>query len=437
MDRNFMTELISIKDSSKHVDEEVKMHVWLTDKRSSGKIIFLQLRDGTAFFQGVVRKNDVTDEVFQAAKSLRQEASFYITGTVHEDARSHFGYEIQITDLKVVSNNEGYPIGNKEHGVDFLLDHRHLWLRSKKPFAIMQIRNTMFKATVDFFEKEGFIKFDAPIFMHSAPEGTTQLFHVDYFNNDAYLSQSGQLYGEAGAMAYGKIFTFGPTFRAEESKGRRHMTEFWMMEPEMAWMHQDESLDIQERYLAYMVKQVLDKNEYELKILGRDPEKLRPTTEGNFTRLSYDDAIKMLQDAGRDIKWGDDFGAPDEGYISEQYDRPVFIVNYPTSIKPFYMKKNPDNPKEYLCADVIAPEGYGEIFGGSEREGNYEVLKQQIEAAGLNLEDYQWYLDLRKFGGVPHSGFGMGFERTIAWVCHLDHIREAIPFPRLINRMQP
>ena len=437
MDRNFMTELISIKDSSKHVDEEVKMHVWLTDKRSSGKIIFLQLRDGTAFFQGVVRKNDVSEEVFEAAKTLRQEASFYITGTVHEDARSHFGYEIQITDLKVVSNNEGYPIGNKEHGVDFLLDHRHLWLRSKKPFAIMQIRNTMFKATVDFFEKEGFIKFDAPIFMHSAPEGTTQLFHVDYFDHDAYLSQSGQLYGEAGAMAFGKIFTFGPTFRAEESKGRRHMTEFWMMEPEMAWMHQDESLDLQERYLAYMVKQVLDKNEYELKILGRDPEKLRPTTEGNFVRLPYDDAVKMLQEAGRDFKWGDDFGAPDEGYISEQYDRPVFIVNYPTSIKPFYMKKNPDNPKEYLCADVIAPEGYGEIFGGSEREGNYEVLKQQIIDAGLNLEDYQWYLDLRQFGGVPHSGFGMGFERTIAWVCHLDHIREAIPFPRLINRMQP
>ena len=432
-----MTELISIKDSSKHVDQEVKMHVWLTDKRSSGKIIFLQLRDGTAFFQGVVRKNDVSEEVFETAKTLRQEASFYITGTVHEDARSHFGYEIQITDLKVVSNNEGYPIGNKEHGVDFLLDHRHLWLRSKKPFAIMQIRNTMFKATVDFFEKEGFIKFDAPIFMHSAPEGTTQLFHVEYFDHDAYLSQSGQLYGEAGAMAYGKIFTFGPTFRAEESKGRRHMTEFWMMEPEMAWMHQDESLDLQERYLAYMVKQVLDKNEYELKILGRDPEKLRPTTEGNFVRLPYDDAVKMLQDAGRDFKWGDDFGAPDEGYISEQYDRPVFIVNYPTSIKPFYMKKNPDNPKEYLCADVIAPEGYGEIFGGSEREGNYEVLKQQILDAGLNLEDYQWYLDLRKFGGVPHSGFGMGFERTIAWVCHLDHIREAIPFPRLINRMQP
>ena len=432
-----MTELISIKDSSKHVDEEVRMHVWLTDKRSSGKIIFLQLRDGTAFFQGVIRKNDVSDEVFVAAKTLRQEASFYITGTVHRDERSHFGYEIQITNLEVVSNNEDYPITNKEHGVDFLLDHRHLWLRSKRPFAIMQIRNTMFKATIDFFEKEGFIKFDAPIFVHSAPEGTTELFHVDYFDHDAYLSQSGQLYGEAGAMAFGKIFTFGPTFRAEESKGRRHMTEFWMMEPEMAWMHQDESLDLQERYLAYMTKQVLENNEYEHKNLGRYPEKLRPTTEGNFTRLKYDDAVKMLQDAGRDFKWGDDFGAPDEAYISEQYDRPVFIMNYPTSIKPFYMKKDPENPKEYLCADVIAPEGYGEIFGGSEREGNYEILKQQIEEAGLNLKDYQWYLDLRKFGGVPHSGFGMGFERTIAWICHLDHIREAVPFPRLINRMEP
>lgn len=432
-----MTELISIKESPKHVGEKVKLHVWLTDKRSSGKIMFLQLRDGTAFFQGVVRKNDVSEAVFNTAKELRQEASFYLTGTIHEDKRSHFGYEVQIADLQVVSNNDGYPIGNKEHGVDFLLDNRHVWLRSKKPFAIMQIRNTMFKATVDFFEKEGFIKFDAPIFMHSAPEGTTQLFHVDYFKHDAYLSQSGQLYGEAGAMAYGKIFTFGPTFRAEESKGRRHMTEFWMMEPEMAWMHQDESLDIQERYLAYMTKQVLEKNQYELSILGRDPEKLRPTTEGNFTRLPYDDAVKMLQDAGRDFKWGDDFGAPDEGVISNQFDRPVFIVNYPTSIKPFYMRKNPDNPKEYLCADVLAPEGYGEIMGGSEREGNYEILKQQIIDAGLNLDDYQWYLDLRKYGGVPHSGFGMGFERTIAWICKLDHIREAIPFPRLINRMQP
>ena len=432
-----MTKLISIADCSKHVDEEVQMHVWLTDKRSSGKIVFLQLRDGTAFFQGVIRKNDVSDEVFETAKSLHQEASFYITGTVHQDERSHFGYEIQISDLKVITNSEGYPIGNKEHGIDFLLDHRHLWLRSRRPFAIMRIRNMIFKATVDFFENEGFVKFDAPIFMHSAPEGTTELFHTEYFGGDAYLSQSGQLYGEVGAEAFGKIFTFGPTFRAEASKTRRHLTEFWMMEPEMAWMHQDESLDIQERFLSYVVKQVLDNCQYELSLLGRDPKKLEPAAEGNYTRLSYDDAVKMLQEDGRDFKWGDDFGAPDEAFISEKFDRPFFIVNYPTSIKPFYMKKNPENPKEYLCADVLAPEGYGEIMGGSERESDYDTLREQIKEAGLNEDNYSWYLDLRKYGSVPHSGFGMGFERVIAWICKLDHVREAIPFPRMINRVEP
>ena len=432
-----MTELISIKEAPKHVGEEVKMHVWLTDKRSSGKIMFLQLRDGTAFFQGVLLKKDVPEEVFSAAKGLHQEASMYITGTINKDERSHFGYEIKISDLEIVTNNEGYPIGNKEHGIDFLLDHRHLWLRSKRPFAIMQIRNQAFKAIVDFFEQEGFVKFDAPILMQSAPEGPTELFHIDYFNTDAYLSQSGQLYGEVGAAAFGKIFTFGPTFRAEESKTRRHLTEFWMMEPEMAWMSQDESLDIQERLLAFVTKRILDNCEYELRLLGRDPEKLRPTTEGNFPRLSYDEAVKMLQDAGRDFKWGDDFGAPDEAYISEQFDRPVFILNYPTSIKPFYMKKNPDNPKEYLCADVLAPEGYGEIIGGSERESDYETLRAQIKEAGLNEKDYEWYLDLRKYGSVPHSGFGIGFERYLGWICKLDHIREAVPFPRMINRLRP
>ena len=396
-----MTELISIKEAPKHVGEEVKMHVWLTDKRSSGKIMFLQLRDGTAFFQGVLLKKDVPEEVFNAAKGLHQEASMYITGTINKDERSHFGYEIKISDLEIVTNNEGYPIGNKEHGIDFLLDHRHLWLRSKRPFAIMQIRNQAFKAIVDFFEQEGFVKFDAPILMQSAPEGTTELFHIDYFYT------------------------------------RRHLTEFWMMEPEMAWMSQDESLDIQERLLAFVTKRILDNCEYELRLLGRDPEKLRPTTEGNFPRLSYDEAVKMLQDAGRDFKWGDDFGAPDEAYISEQFDRPVFILNYPTSIKPFYMKKNPDNPKEYLCADVLAPEGYGEIIGGSERESDYETLRAQIKEAGLNEKDYEWYLDLRKYGSVPHSGFGIGFERYLGWICKLDHIREAVPFPRMINRLRP
>lgn len=432
-----MTELISIADCRNHVDQEVQMHVWLTDKRSSGKIVFLQLRDGTAFFQGVIRKNAVSDKVFETAKSLHQEASFYIKGTVHQDERSHFGYEIQISDLQLITNNEGYPIGNKEHGIEFLLDHRHLWLRSKRPFAIMRIRNVIFKATVDFFENEGFIKFDAPIFMHSAPEGTTELFHTEYFGGDAYLSQSGQLYGEVGAEAFGKIFTFGPTFRAEESKTRRHLTEFWMMEPEMAWMHQDESLALQERFLSYVTGQVLQNCQYELEILGRDPKKLEPASQGDYTRLSYDDAVKMLQDDGRDFKWGDDFGAPDEAFISEKFDRPFFIVNYPTSIKPFYMKKNPDNPKEYLCADVLAPEGYGEIMGGSERESDYETLLKQIHEAGLNENDYSWYLDLRKYGSVPHSGFGMGFERVIAWICNLDHVREAIPFPRMVNRLEP
>ncbi|EEU21410.1 asparagine--tRNA ligase [Lactobacillus mulieris] len=432
-----MTDLISIKQAPEYVGKEVKMHVWLTDKRSSGKIMFLQLRDGTAFFQGVLLKKDVSEEKFDLAKSLRQEASFYITGVINEDERSHFGYEIKISDLELVSNTEDYPIGNKEHGIDFLLDHRHLWLRSRRPFAIMQIRNEMINATYDFFKKEGFIKFDAPILMNSAPEGTTELFHIEYFDNDAYLSQSGQLYAEVGAEAFGKVFTFGPTFRAEKSKTRRHLTEFWMIEPEMAWTHQDESLDVQERYISYLVKRVIENCEYELNILGRDVEKLRPAAEGNYTRLKYDDAVKMLQDAGRDFKWGDDFGAPDEAYISEQFDRPVFIMNYPTSIKPFYMKKDPENPKEYLCADMLAPEGYGEIVGGSEREENFDVLKAQIEEAGLNLDNYEWYLDLRRYGSVPHSGFGLGFERAITWICHLDHLREAIPFPRMINRMEP
>lgn len=432
-----MTDLISIKQAPEYVGKEVKMHVWLTDKRSSGKIMFLQLRDGTAFFQGVLLKKDVSEEKFNLAKSLRQEASFYITGVINEDERSHFGYEIKISDLELVSNTEDYPIGNKEHGIDFLLDHRHLWLRSRRPFAIMQIRNEMINATYDFFKKEGFIKFDAPILMNSAPEGTTELFHIEYFDNDAYLSQSGQLYAEVGAEAFGKVFTFGPTFRAEKSKTRRHLTEFWMIEPEMAWTHQDESLDVQERYISYLVKRVIENCEYELNILGRDVEKLRPAAEGNYTRLKYDDAVKMLQDAGRDFKWGDDFGAPDEAYISEQFDRPVFIMNYPTSIKPFYMKKDPENPKEYLCADMLAPEGYGEIVGGSEREENFDVLKAQIEEAGLNLDNYEWYLDLRRYGSVPHSGFGLGFERAITWICHLDHLREAIPFPRMINRMEP
>lgn len=432
-----MTTTIRIKDAAQHVDEEVQINAWLTDKRSSGKIAFLQLRDGSAFFQGVVLKNAVSEETFATAKELHQETSMTITGTIHEDARSHFGYEIQVSDIKVVGTSEDYPITPKEHGIEFLLDHRHLWLRSKRQFAIQQIRNEMIRATYEFFNNEGFIKMDPPILTGSAPEGTTELFETEYFDKPAYLSQSGQLYAEAGAMAYGKVFTFGPVFRAEKSKTRRHLTEFWMIEPEMAFMHQDESLKIQENYIAFLVQSVIDNCEYELTLIDRDIDTLKKYTKTPFPRIRYDEAIEMLQKADFDVKWGDDFGSPEESYLSEQFEQPVFVLNYPKSIKPFYMLPEAGRDDTYVCADLLAPEGYGEIIGGSEREVDYDKLKTQIEAKGLSLDEYEWYLDLRKYGSVPHSGFGLGFERAITWICHLDHLREAIPFPRMINRIKP
>ncbi|QEU46617.1 asparagine--tRNA ligase [Schleiferilactobacillus harbinensis] len=430
-------EHISIIDSPDHVGETVRIGAWLTDKRSSGKISFLQLRDGTAFFQGVVVKNAVSEEVWNLAKEMHQEASFWVTGEIHEDKRSHFGYEIEISNIEMVGESEGYPITPKEHGIEFLLDHRHLWLRSRRPFAIMHIRNEMIRATYEFFNKEGFIKMDPPEITDAAPEGTTELFHIDYFDNDAYLSQSGQLYMEAGAMAYDKVFSFGPTFRAEKSKTRRHLTEFWMIEPEMAFMHQEESLAIQERYIAFLVQGVLDKCQYDLKLLDRDPKILERYTKTPYPRITYDKAIEMLQAGGFKTQWGDDFGSPEETYLSDQFEQPVFVLNYPKSIKPFYMKSHPTRDDVYICADLLAPEGYGEIIGGSERETDYETLKQSIIKAGLSVNEYEWYLDLRKFGSVPHSGFGLGLERAITWICHLDHLREAIPFPRMINRLKP
>lgn len=432
-----MTTTIRIKDAAQHVDEEVQINAWLTDKRSSGKIAFLQLRDGSAFFQGVVLKNAVSEEVFATAKELHQETSMTITGVIHEDSRSHFGYEIQVSDIKVVGTSEDYPITPKEHGIEFLLDHRHLWLRSKRQFAIQQIRNEMIRATYEFFNNEGFIKMDPPILTGSAPEGTTELFETEYFDKPAYLSQSGQLYAEAGAMAYGKVFTFGPVFRAEKSKTRRHLTEFWMIEPEMAFMHQDESLKIQENYIAFLVQSVIDNCEYELTLIDRDIDTLKKYTKTPFPRIRYDEAIEMLQKADFDVKWGDDFGSPEESYLSEQFEQPVFVLNYPKAIKPFYMLPEEGRDDTYVCADLLAPEGYGEIIGGSEREVDYDKLKAQIEAKGLSLDEYEWYLDLRKYGSVPHSGFGLGFERAITWICHLDHLREAIPFPRMINRIKP
>lgn len=432
-------ETISIIDSKNHVDQKVKIGVWLTNKRSSGKIAFLQLRDGSAYFQGVVVKNNVKPEVFELAKEVKQETSMYVVGTIHEDSRSHFGYEIEIEDITVVGESEDYPITPKEHGTDFLMDHRHLWLRSKKQFANMQVRNEITRATFEFFNQEGFIKFDAPILTGSAPEGTTELFHTEYFDKDAYLSQSGQLYAEAGAMAYGKVFTFGPTFRAEKSKTRRHLIEFWMIEPEMAFMHQEESLELQERYIAYLVQSVLDHCDYALTLLGRDKELLKNYTKLPYPRISYDEAVKLLQDSGEfdGLEWGADFGSPEETYLANHFNQPVFVVNYPKAIKPFYMKPHPTREDLVVCADLLAPEGYGEIIGGSERATDAAYLEAQIKKAGLNEKDYQWYLDLRRYGSVPHSGFGLGLERMVTWITGEEHIREAIPFPRMLNRIYP
>jgi len=428
---------ISIQDMPKHVGETVKIGAWLANKRSSGKIAFLQLRDGSGFVQGVVVKANVSEETFAAAKSISQESSLYVIGEVTEDTRSSFGYELQIQEIQVVSEAHDYPITPKEHGVEFLMDHRHIWLRSKKQHAIMVVRNEIIRATYEFFNGEGFKKVDPPILTGSAPEGTSELFHTKYFDQDAFLSQSGQLYLEAAAMALGKVFSFGPTFRAEKSKTRRHLIEFWMIEGEMAFYEHDESLEVQEQYVAYIVQSVLKNCKLELELLGRDTTKLE-NIQAPFPRISYDEAIELLHEKGfDDIQWGEDFGAPHETAIAEHYDKPVFITCYPVGIKPFYMQPHPERNDVVLCADLIAPEGYGEIIGGSERIYDYELMKQRIAEHGLDEEAYAWYLDLSKYGAVPHSGFGLGLERTVAWITGVEHVRETIPFPRLLNRIYP
>ncbi|MDQ0213662.1 asparaginyl-tRNA synthetase [Oikeobacillus pervagus] len=428
---------ITIAEVSKHVEEEVTMGVWLANKRSSGKIAFLQLRDGTGFIQGVVVKNDVEENVFQKAKSLSQETSLFITGVVQQDNRSKFGYELLVKNIEVIAEAKDYPITPKEHGTEFLMDHRHLWLRSRKQHAVMKIRNEIIRATYEFFNEKGFVKVDPPILTGSAPEGTSELFHTKYFDEDAYLSQSGQLYMEAAAMALGKVFSFGPTFRAEKSKTRRHLIEFWMIEPEMAFYSFKDSLEIQEQYVAYIVQSVLQNCPVELERLGRDISKLEKI-KAPFPRITYDEAIQFLHKNGfDDIEWGDDFGAPHETAIAESHDKPIFITHYPTKIKPFYMEPDPNRPEVVLCADLIAPEGYGEIIGGSERIHDYELLKSRLEDHHLSMDAYKWYLELRKYGSVPHSGFGLGLERTVAWISGVEHVRETIPFPRLLNRLYP
>ena len=427
-----------------YVGQTVLIGAWVANKRSSGKIAFLQLRDGAAYFQGIVVKSDVPEEVFEIAKSLTQETAVYVTGVVQEDTRSRLGYELLVTGLEVIGESHEYPITPKEHGTDFLMDHRHLWLRSSKQHAIMQIRNAIIYASYEFFDQNGFIKFDSPILSGNAAENTTELFETDYFGDPAFLSQSGQLYLEAGAMAFGPVFDFGPVFRAEKSKTRRHLTEFWMMDAEYPFVTHDESLDLQEAYVKALIQGVLDRAPHALETLERDVELLKKYVSEPFKRISYDEAIDLLQvhEADEDtdyehLEHGDDFGSPHETWISNHFGVPTFVMNYPADIKAFYMKPVPGNESRVLCADLLAPEGYGEIIGGSEREVDYDKLYEKIKENGLNPDDYAFYLDLRKYGSVPHAGFGLGLERMVTFVAGTKHIREAIPFPRLLNRIFP
>lgn len=424
-----------IKKVNEHIGESVTIGAWINNKRSSGKIQFLQLRDGTGYIQGVVVKSEVPESVWNDAKSLTQESSLYVTGVIREEPRSKSGFEMTVTGIEVLHITSEYPITPKEHGIDFLMDHRHLWLRSTRQRAVMVIRAEIIRAVQEFFNTNGFTKVDPPILTPSAAEDTTELFHIKYFDEDAYLTQSGQLYMEAAAMALGKVYSFGPTFRAEKSKTRRHLIEFWMIEPEMAFVNHEESLEVQEQFVSHVVQSVLKNCRPELETLERDVTKLENIT-GSFPRITYDEAIEFLKGKGFDIPWGDDFGAPHETAIAEAYDKPVFITHYPKNIKAFYMKPDPNRPEVVLCADMIAPEGYGEIIGGSQRIDDPELMEQRFKEHDLG-EAYQWYMDLRTYGTVPHSGFGLGLERTVAWICGLDHVRETIAFPRMLYRLYP
>jgi asparaginyl-tRNA synthetase len=423
-------------------DKEVEISGWLYNKRSSGKIHFLEIRDGTGFIQVVVVKGQVDEGIFELCDKISQESSVVVIGKVREEPRAPGGYELDLKSIQVIGQAEVYPLQKKEHGIDFLLSNRHLWLRSKTPWAIIRIRDEVIRSIIDFFHSKDFIKLDAPIFTPSACEGTTTLFEVPYFDQKVYLSQSGQLYGEAGCMAFNKIYTFGPTFRAEASKTRRHLTEFWQIEPEVAYAKLDDIMELAEQFVTYIVQRVLENRQKELKMLERDVtilEKIKVP----FYRISYSEAIEMVKKqsvSGGEVpilQWGDDFGAPQETYIASQFDKPVFVHRYPTKCKAFYMKPDPENPEVVLCTDLLASEGYGEIIGGSQREESIQALEKKIEKEGLPKEAHEWYLDLRRYGSVPHSGFGLGLERLVTWICGLHHIRETIPFPRTIDRVSP
>jgi asparaginyl-tRNA synthetase len=430
-------EIIRISDIKNYEGKEIEIKGWLYNKRSSGSIKFLIIRDGTGFIQATLLKSEIKEELFNKIDTINYESSIKITGLVREEKRAPSGYEVLINNIEIISIAEdNYPISLKEHGIEFLMDYRHLWLRSPRQNAILRIRAEIIKSIRNFLDQNGFILIDSPILTPAACEGTTTLFETDYFGEKAYLTQSGQLYNEASAMAFGKVYCFGPTFRAEKSKTRRHLMEFWMVEPEAAYVDLEENNKIQENMVTYIVKQVLENKKRELDLLERDLSKLE-IIKVPFPMISYDEAIEILKKDGSKIEWGDDFGGEDETILSQKYEKPIFIHRYPIKCKAFYMKPDPQRPEVALCADLLAPEGYGEIIGGGQRIDDYNLLANQIKEHNLPRENYEWYLDLRRYGSVPHSGFGLGIERTVAWICGLNHVRETIPFPRMLNKIYP
>lgn len=425
-----------ISDIKNHLEQDVQINGWVYNKTHKGKLVFLMVRDGTGVIQAVIFKNDVPEEIFEKCKLITQESSVQVIGKAVADNRAKGGAELQVKEIKIVHEAEEYPISPKEHGTDFLMDHRHLWLRSSRQHAILKVRHEIIKSCRNYFDNLGFTLIDAPIFTPAACEGTSTLFETDYFDTKAYLTQSGQLYMEAGAMAFGKVYCFGPTFRAEKSKTRRHLTEFWMIEPEMAYCDLNLDMDYAEGLVEYIVHQVLENRKDELEILERDIAPLLKI-QRPFPRIHYDDAVKMIKEENAEFPDGDDFGGADETIISGKFDKPVMVTHYPKDIKAFYMKEDPHQTDRALCVDMLAPEGYGEIIGGGQREDNYDILIKKIKQHNLPEESFKWYLDLRQYGSVPHAGFGMGIERTVSWICGLNHVRETIPFPRTIYRLYP
>ena len=427
---------VYINEVAQHVGKEVEIKGWLYNKTHKGKLWFLLVRDGTGIIQSVVFKGDVDEQTFENCDALTQESSLKVVGKIAEDKRAPGGYELQVHKLDIIQVAEDYPITPKEHGTTFLMDHRHLWLRSSRQHAILKIRHEIIRASRDFFDSRGFVLVDTPIFTPAACEGTTTLFETDYFGDKVYLTQSGQLYSEASMMSFGKVYTCSPAFRAEKSKTRRHLTEFWLIEPEMAFFDFEDNMKLVEDHVTYIVERVLENRQEEMKVIERDTAPLE-NVKPPFPRISYDDAVKMLHDEGVDFEWGGDFGGTDETIISEKFDKPLFVHRFPAAIKAFYMKRDAEREELALGCDLLAPEGYGEIIGGGQREDNLEILLKRIKEHNLPQEAFEWYIDLRKYGSVPHSGYGLGIERTLAWICKLKHIRESVPFPRMIYRTTP